>query len=393
MLPIGWFFGKGVIMKSVISGCMICLLSGIILADQQQIHPNCQVTEVTQVIDSTHFTCKVAGGLWGTASGSNPAAPLPGVRLRVEVRGVETLKANGDVSAGLKFVKSLLAGAESISLQNVQVRNYFRIIADVLIDGEDFGKRLVDNGFARMSYQKPAGEPIWTRPARPSTGEGQVVLSVSPQVQFSSIVAKHGWTDSAIKYQLGRVVDLSVFNPDMDFWQALEILRNSVDPPLPLVVLWRDLEENAFVDKDTAIGLDVDGSMPIGRALMLLLKSVGGEVGEIRYLVDGGVVTIATESLELQKKVVKIYDISELTSRPAGFMGGYGSMMGGYGSMMGGYGNSMGGYGSGTGNFGSSNNLYGNIIGNISGSQNRSGNRNMYNNNSFNNYNRPGWSR
>ena len=172
----------------------------------------------------------------------------------------------------------------------------------------------------------------------------------------------------------------------MEFGDALELLRNSVNPPLPLVVLWRDLMNNAFVDKGTTIGLEVDGAMPVGKALWLLLKSVGGELGEIRYLVDGGVVTIATQEMKLQRKVVRIYDVSELTARRAGNMGNYGNRPGNYGN------------GQGQGNYMSSNNLYGNIIGNISGNRNNFGNgnwynnRNSYNNNSFNKYSRPGGS-
>jgi general secretion pathway protein D len=161
--------------------------------------------------------------------------------------------------------------------------------------------------------------------------------------------------DVAVYQQLDRIIDLSRLTPTMPFGEAIDILRNSVDPPLKIVVLWRDLQDNAETDRTTPINMDRLPSVRLGTGLENLLKAITSGTTNLGYVVDSGVITIGrTESLP-SKMVTRVYDITDLIGEPANFqqmggmMGGMGGMGGGMGMMggMGGMGGGMGGYGGG----------------------------------------------
>ena len=127
----------------------------------------------------------------------------------------------------------------------------------------------------------------------------------------------------------------STFTPEMPFSEAIDILRNSTKPPLNIVVLWKDLENNADIYRDTPIGMDGVSKVPLRTHLKLLLMSVSGSgVEKLRYVVEDGVIIIATQGSLPKKKVARIYDITDLVAAPANyrFMPGLG-MPFGYGGM------------------------------------------------------------
>jgi len=156
----------------------------------------------------------------------------------------------------------------------------------------------------------------------------------------------------------------SMFSQNMPFGEAIDILRYATDPPLNIVVLWRDLAEKADIDKTTPIGMDGVSGIPLRKHLELLLMSVSaGSAAKLGYAVEKGVIIIATtESLPKRAKT-RVYDITDLVSEPAnyslrGMMGPMGSYGGPYGNMgYGGYGPGM--QGSGYGGAGSYGGAYG----------------------------------
>ncbi|HUW17705.1 MAG TPA: hypothetical protein VMW16_00215 [Sedimentisphaerales bacterium] len=105
--------------------------------------------------------------------------------------------------------------------------------------------------------------------------------------------------DLTTRKQLDEIVDLSALSPEMPFGEAIELLQDSVGPPLKLIVLWRDLQENtANIDHTTPINMDPISAIPLGKALELLLRSVSAGEDRLSYEIDRGVITIATaESL------------------------------------------------------------------------------------------------
>jgi len=144
----------------------------------------------------------------------------------------------------------------------------------------------------------------------------------------------------------------------MPFSEAIDILRNSTKPPLNIVVLWKDLEENADIYRETPIGMDGLSGVPLRTHLKILLMSVsGGGVEKLGYVVDKGVIIIATQGSLPKKLVTRIYDISDLVSAPANYriMPGFG-MPFGFGGMPNGGGMPFGGTGlAGQGFYGSPN--------------------------------------
>ena len=168
--------------------------------------------------------------------------------------------------------------------------------------------------------------------------------------------------DMAVYEKLDQVVDLSALTPTMPMSAAIDEIRNAVEPPLTIVVLWRDLKEYADVDSTTAINMEGPAQVRLGTGLENLLKAVSGAFGEpISYVVDKGVITIATVLSLPTKLETRVYDVSDLVGQQANFRGmsmmGMGGMggggMGGYGGGgMGGGGMGGGGYGGGMGGMG-----------------------------------------
>ena len=136
------------------------------------------------------------------------------------------------------------------------------------------------------------------------------------RTEYSLISKPAAATD--IGERLHRLVDLSWY-PGMPFGEAVEVLKYSVEPPLKVVVLWRDLEENANVDRATPINMDPVSGIRLGTALKLLLRSVPTGRAKLGYIVRDGVVKIATTNALRQKPQTTVYDVSDLLSQPADY--------------------------------------------------------------------------
>lgn len=82
--------------------------------------------------------------------------PIIGKRISVRVLGIDTPEIRGRAPCerkralqAQKRVKGLLSKAKNIELKNVQRGKYFRILADVLVDGESLSQKLIQDGLAR----------------------------------------------------------------------------------------------------------------------------------------------------------------------------------------------------------------------------------------------------
>jgi hypothetical protein len=139
------------------------------------------------------------------------------------------------------------------------------------------------------------------------------------------------------------------FRPEMPFREAIDILRNCSRPPLNIVVLWREIGENAGVYPDTPIGIDGIPGLRAGQYLdSLLLSLSAGSAAKLGYTVHNGVITVATtDALPAPKLETRVYDVSDLVAEPAryffppflfGGMGYGGQMMGPFGGYGGGFG-------------------------------------------------------
>ncbi len=155
---------------------------------------------------------------------------------------------------------------------------------------------------------------------------------------------------------LNEIPDLSALHADMTFSEAIDVFRNSTEPPLNIIVLWRDIETNSDVDRYTPIGMEPISGVSLGRNLELMLMAVSSAPGSLGYIVEKGTIIVGTRDSLPRKKETRIYDVTDLLGQPANYFippGAptpyygmpYGGANGGYGYR--GYGMQYGGYGSG----------------------------------------------
>lgn len=126
-------------------------------------------------------------------------------------------------------------------------------------------------------------------------------------------------TYKSVYKQLEEIVNLSALTPDMSFSEAIDILSNSTEPRLNIVVLWRNLE-NADIYRETPIGMNCVSGIQLENSLRLLLDSISINSPEkLGYVVDDRVIIISTKNSLPVKMTTKVYDISDLTNRPADY--------------------------------------------------------------------------
>jgi type II secretory pathway component GspD/PulD (secretin) len=133
-----------------------------------------------------------------------------------------------------------------------------------------------------------------------------------------SIISDLSPADTAVTKELETPVDLSALTPDTPLSEAIKTIQTSVDPPLKIVVHWKDLADNAYIEQDTAIGMQGMSGIPVGKALKELLNTVsGGGVANISYAVEDGIITIATKASLPDNLVRKVYNITDLVGTPS----------------------------------------------------------------------------
>jgi len=81
--------------------------------------------------------------------------PIIGQRINIRVNGIDTPEIKGkcekekyDAKQAQEMVADILKDAEKIDLKNMQRGKYFRIAADVFIDGENLSDILLEAGVA-----------------------------------------------------------------------------------------------------------------------------------------------------------------------------------------------------------------------------------------------------
>lgn len=102
------------------------------------------VDEVTSIYDGDTFRVNI-----------NSWPDIIGHRVPIRVNGIDTPELRGKCSAEKKLAReakqytvSMLRAAKKIELRNVKRGKFFRVVADVSIDGVDLGDSLIHNGLA-----------------------------------------------------------------------------------------------------------------------------------------------------------------------------------------------------------------------------------------------------
>lgn len=143
--------------------------------------------------------------------------------------------------------------------------------------------------------------------------QGLLLKIIEAQPQISNPIVESDPDDAAVKDQLNETVDLSALSPEMPFTEAIEEIKNSVDPPLQIVVLWRDIYDNAGIEPTTEINMNGLSRVPLHKALSLLLKSVAGSFSDgLGCSIDDGVITIATVASIPRDMLTMVYQVPGL---------------------------------------------------------------------------------
>jgi micrococcal nuclease len=81
--------------------------------------------------------------------------PIIGEKISIRVNGIDTPEIKGkcekekyDAKQAKEMVADILKDAEQITLENMERGKYFRIAADVIVDGENLADLLVEAGMA-----------------------------------------------------------------------------------------------------------------------------------------------------------------------------------------------------------------------------------------------------
>lgn len=137
-----------------------------------------------------------------------------------------------------------------------------------------------------------------------------------------------GAANRAVLEQLAQVVDLSALKEETTLEEAVEILAHSVEPQLPITVLWKDLRETAFVEPNTQIEMTIPRPVSLRMGLKLVLQgaAAGPLTGEVDYILEDGAVKVASVDTISFDPSCELFDIQDLSSAPPEYplMGGFG---------------------------------------------------------------------
>lgn len=145
---------------------------------------------------------------------------------------------------------------------------------------------------------------------------------VSPKVMRSRRM-RVALKNREVYKKLQQTVNLSALTFDTTLGEAIELLCNSTEPPLRVVVMWRDLNENANIDRDTPVQIDGVSKIRLNTALDILMMAVSSEFAKLGYIVKDGLIIIATKDSLPVKMNTRVYDVSYLLSAPARYGFGF----------------------------------------------------------------------
>ena len=121
---------------------LLCLLS---FSASAKHYGNATVSEVTSIYDADTFRVNLEG-----------YPPIVGERIPVRLLGVDTPEIKGKCESekvkarqAKQFTVQAIRSAKTIELRNIQRGKYFRILANVYLDGNNLANSLIQSGHAR----------------------------------------------------------------------------------------------------------------------------------------------------------------------------------------------------------------------------------------------------
>lgn len=106
--------------------------------------------------------------------------PLIGSKIGVRVAGIDTPEMKGKNSCekskaaeAQRYVAELLRKAKRVDLVDVRREKYFRILAEVMIDGESLSEKLLERGYAYPYDGGTKAKVNWCAPQRLPASRGK----------------------------------------------------------------------------------------------------------------------------------------------------------------------------------------------------------------------------
>jgi len=138
----------------------LLLITALLITFQVQAAPQygtVTVSKVISVYDGDTFRVNI-----------DSLPPIVGKNIPIRVNGVDTPEIRGkcqyEKNLALKardFVRAKLSNAKEIKLTNLQRGKYFRMVANVLVDGVNLERELLDN---ELAYRYDGGKKLsWCR--------------------------------------------------------------------------------------------------------------------------------------------------------------------------------------------------------------------------------------
>jgi len=124
------------------------LFHGLAFGGEKGNYGNATVTSVTSIYDGDTFRANIAG--W---------PDIIGHRIGIRINGIDTPEIKGKCKdekilarKAKQFTVTALRSAQYITLKNIKRGKYYRIIADVYVDGSNLAELLLKNQLARAYH-------------------------------------------------------------------------------------------------------------------------------------------------------------------------------------------------------------------------------------------------
>ena len=133
-------------MKNIL--IILILLNSIIVESNAEDYSDVSVSRIIKVIDGDTFRVDI-----------NELPDIIGKNIRIRILGINAPEINGkcafEKELAIKardFVQILLDNADSVILKNLDRGNFFRLLAEVIVDGKNLGELLIAKDLA-VRYQ------------------------------------------------------------------------------------------------------------------------------------------------------------------------------------------------------------------------------------------------
>ncbi|HOK65633.1 MAG TPA: hypothetical protein PK054_02450 [Anaerohalosphaeraceae bacterium] len=275
---------------------LIILCGDAISLEEEMDRQRIYILTVLQVHSASEFTCRI-----------DEWKQVKNLRLRVKVRGLEKIEGG---ETGQKLLEELFKSKKEFFLRNIEDKGYFYVLADVYAGKINLAE--IISAQIHLLQEEKKGEHRKTSPENldPEMFKKRDLQGISLVVQENKQRAGGIEIDKILQ----KEADLSGLREDVTLRDALEIVRTSVEPPLPLLVMWNDLSRNLAVDPERPIGFEIKGKAPLGVALELVLSSSGSSSQRPVLLREGDLLLVVSPQFAVMRMRPKIYDIGELTS-------------------------------------------------------------------------------